>query len=329
MKAMAINEFGASDVFEMADIVKPEVKSGHVVVKVAATSVNTVDTMIRQMGEELAPLSPALPGVLGMDFAGTVESVGEGVTDFVVGDEVYGCAGGLADLQGALAQYMLADTKLIAHKPKTISMREAAAIPLVGITAYEGLVRANVSQGQKVLVHGGSGGVGHIALQLANYFGADVYSTGGGDVQSALIEKLGATSINYKTETVADYVEKHTQGAGFDVVYDSIGGANLSNSFEAAALNGQVATTVSMVEMDLTLAHFKGLSLHVVFMLIPMLHDHKREQHGDILAKLAEIVDAGKLTPIVDEQHFELAEVGKAHDRLASGQALGKVVVSV
>lgn len=329
MKAMIINEFGGSDVFKVAEIAKPEVATGHVIVKVMATSVNTVDTMIRQMGEDLAPLSPALPGILGMDFAGVVESIGEGVTDFAVGDEVYGCAGGLADLQGTLAEYMLADAKLIAHKPKSITMREAAAIPLVGITAYEGLMRAGLGEGQKVLVHGGAGGVGHIALQLAKYFGGDVFATGGGDKQSALIEQLGATAINYKTETVADYVATHTQGAGFDLVYDSIGGANLLNSFDAAALNGHVSTTVSMAEIDLTTAHFKGLSLHVVFMLIPMLYDHKREAHGEILTKLAEIVDAGKLTPILDEQHFNLEDVGQAHERLASGQAMGKVVVSV
>lgn len=328
MKAMIIKEFGGSDVFEAAEIAKPEVKAGHVLVKVAATSVNTVDTMIRAMGEDL-PLSPALPAVLGMDFAGTIEAVGEGVSEFVVGDEVYGCSGGLADLQGSLAEYMLADAKLVAHKPKTISMREAAALPLVGITAFEGLIRAAVSQGQKVLVHGGSGGVGHIALQLAKYFGADVYSTGGGDKQLAFIEQLGATGINYRKETVADYVAQYTDGAGFDVVYDSVGGANLTNSFEAAALNAQVATTVSMVEMDLTLAHFKGLSLHVVFMLIPMLYNYKREQHGEILSKLAEIVDAGKLHVMVDEQHFSLEDVGAAHDRLTSGQAMGKIVVTM
>ena len=329
MKAMVIREFGDSNVFEAAELPKPEVTAGHVVVKVEATSINTVDTMIRQMGADLAPLSPSLPGVLGMDFAGTIESVGEGVTDFSVGDEVYGCAGGLADLQGALAEFMLADAKLIAHKPKTISMREAAAIPLVGLTAYEGLVRANVGHGQKVLVHGGAGGVGHIALQLANYFGGEVFATGSGGAQSELIEKLGATAINYRTEAVGDYVSAHTGGAGFDMVYDSIGADNLLNSFEAAALNGQVSTTVSMAEIDLTAAHFKGLSLHVVFMLIPMLHNYKREQHGQILAKLAEIVDAGKLIPIVDTEHFELEEVGKAHDRLASRKAMGKVVVSV
>lgn len=328
MKAMIIKEFGGSDVFEAAEIEKPTVKAGHVIVKVAATSVNTVDTMIRQMGEDLAPLSPTLPGILGMDFAGVIESVGEGITDFAVGDEVYGCAGGLADLQGALAQYMLADAKLIAHKPKTLSMRQAAAIPLVGITAYEGLVRAGVQQGQKVLVHGGAGGVGHIALQLAKYFGGEVFATGGGGSQSALIEKLGGTAINFKTEAVADYVEKYTQGTGFDVVYDSIGGSNLLNSFDAAALNGQISTTVSMAEIDLTAAHFKGLSLNVVFMLIPMLHNYKREVHGDILTKIADIVDAGHLIPIVDEQHFNLEDVGKAHAHLASGQAVGKVVVS-
>lgn len=326
---MIINEFGASDVFKATEIEKPEIKAGHILVKVEASSVNTVDTMIRQLGEALSPLSPALPALLGMDFAGTVEAVGEGVKGFAVGDEVYGCAGGLADLQGALAQYMLADAKLVAHKPKNLSMREAAAIPLVGITAYEGLVRAGVKEGQKVLVHGGAGGVGHIALQLAQYFGADVYATGGGEKQSKLIEKLGATAINYKTETVSDYVNKHTQSAGFDMVYDSIGGANLLNSFDAAALNGQVSTTVSMAEIDLTKAHFKGLSLHVVFMLIPMLHNHKREQHGEILAKLTEIVDSGNLTPIVDDQTFSLEEISKAHDRLASGEGMGKVVVSI
>jgi NADPH2:quinone reductase len=168
MKAMIINKFGSSDVFETAEIAKPEVKTGHVLVKVVATSVNTVDTMIRQLGDDLVPLAPALPSVLGMDFAGTVESIGEGVTEFKIGDDVYGCAGGLANLAGALAEYMLADEQLIAYKPKSISMREAAALPLVGITAYEGLVRAGVTKGQKVLVHSGSGGVGHVALQIAN-----------------------------------------------------------------------------------------------------------------------------------------------------------------
>ena len=328
MKAMIVNAYGDSDVFEASDIEKPEVKPGHVLVKVAATSVNTVDTMIRSMGKDL-PLSPELPAVLGMDFAGTVEAIGEGVTAFSVGDDVYGCAGGLADLQGTLAEYMLADEKLIAHKPKSFSMREAAALPLVGITAYEGLTRANVGESQKVLVHGGAGGVGHIAVQLANYMGADVYATIGRDEHEALIERLGATSINYRNDSVTDYVAQYTDGKGFDVVFDSVGGANMLNSFEAAALNGHVATTVSMLELDLNLAHFKGLSIHVVFMLIPMLHGFKREAHGKILEELAKIADTGHLKTILDEAEFGLEQVSQAHDRLASGQATGKVVVSI
>jgi len=240
---------------------------------------------------------------------------------------VYGCAGGLADLPGTLAEYMVADNKLVAKKPDNLSMREAASLPLVAITAYEGLIRSGVKAGQKVLVHGGSGGVGHIAVQLAKHFGADVYSTGGGEKQLALIEKLGATPINYKTEEVADYTAKHTGGAGFDVVFDSVGGENMTKSFEAAALNGHVASTVSLCNIDLSVVHFKGLSLHVVFMLIPMLHNVKRETHGQILSELASIVEAGKLTPVLDENTFTLKQAGLAHARLESGEGQGKVVI--
>lgn len=328
MKAMIIQAYGSTDVFEAAELPTPELKAGHVLVRVAATSVNTVDTMIRQMGKEL-PLSPDLPAVLGMDFAGTVEAVGEGVETFKVGDEVYGCAGGLADLQGSLAELMLADAKLIAHKPKNLSMREAAALPLVGITAFEGLQRAGISNGQRVLVHGGAGGVGHLALQLARHFGAEVFATASNAKDMALIERLGATAINYTSESVADYVAKYTDGQGFDLIFDSVGGANMLNSFEAAALNGQIASTVSLVELDLSGAHFKGLSLHVVFMLIPMLYNHKREQHHNILQALAKIAEDGALQAVVDERRFTLDTVGEAHEHLTSGQATGKVVVEV
>lgn len=319
---MLIKEYGENAVFEAAEIKKPTVKAGHVLVKIAASSVNTVDTMIRKMGKDL-PLSLDAPAILGMDFAGIIEAIGDDVEGFSVGDEVYGCAGGLADLPGTLAEYIVADSDLIAKKPKNISMREAAALPLVAITAYEGLKRAGIQKGQKVLIHGGAGGVGHVALQLAIHFGAEVYSTCSGGTQLELIEQLGATSINYKTESVEQYVEKYTDGAGFD----SVGAANLIKSFEAAGLNAQVATTVSLCELDLTLAHFKGLSLHVVFMLIPMLHNHKRAEHGKILQHVTQIIEAGELKPVLDENRFSLEEVGKAHAHLESGKAIGKVVV--
>lgn len=328
MKTMILNDYGPDAAFTPAETERPSVKPGHVLVRVKATSVNTVDTMIRDMGKDL-PLSPDLPAILGMDFAGIVEEVGEGVTGFAVGDEVYGCAGGLADLQGALADYMLADARLIAPKPTSLSMRDAAALPLVGITAWEGLHRAGVGRGQKVLVQGGAGGVGHLAVQLARHLGAEVWSTGTGEAKLAAIEKFGATPIDYQAETVEAYVAAHTGGAGFDVVFDTVGGENMTNSFAAAALNAQVVSTVALLALDLSPAHFKGLSLHVVFMLLPMLHDVGCEAHGAILAELAKLVDAGAVKPLLDEQRFGLAEVGDAYARLKSGQAMGKVVVEV
>ncbi|MEM1434229.1 MAG: zinc-dependent alcohol dehydrogenase family protein [Pseudomonadota bacterium] len=329
MKAMVLNAYGDNAPFELSDVPKPEATAGHVVVRIAATSVNTVDTMIRRLGQEGLSLSPALPALLGMDFAGTVESVGPGVTDFVPGDEVYGCAGGLADLPGALAEYLRADTRLIARKPASLSMREAAALPLVGITAFEGLRRANVRDDQTVLVHGGTGGVGHVAVQLAQALGAKTYATVSSRDQFAIIESYGAIPINYREDSPQDYVDTHTAGSGFDVVYDSVGGANMTNSFEAAGLNGSVVTTVAMTELDLTVAHFKGLSIHVVFMLIPMLYNHRRSEHGKLLAELAGIVDAGTLAPLLDSSQFSLANVGDAYAHLESGTATGKVVIEL
>lgn len=329
MKAAILHQFGPDAPFTVEDTTPPTAGPGQVIVRIAATSVNTVDTMIRSMGPEELPLSPQAPAILGMDFAGTIESVGEDVSQFAVGDEVYGCAGGLADLPGALAEFMVADARLIAKKPKSLSMREAAALPLVGITALEGLERAGARSGQRVLVQGGAGGVGHVAVQLAKHKGADVYTTISGQASRDIVAAYGATPIDYREKSVEEYVAEHTGGAGFDVVYDSVGGTNMAKSFEAAALNAHVVTTVSMLELDLTPAHFKGLSIHVVFMLIPMLHDHAREEHARILEELAQIVDAGGLKPLVDEERFDLETVGAAYAKLSSGKATGKVVIEI
>lgn len=323
---MQLKEYGEQTTFEAAQVDKPTLKENEVLIKISASSVNTVDTMIKNMGNDF-PFSPDTPAILGMDFAGTVEAVGKAVKEFSIGDEVYGCAGGLADLQGTLAEYIAADSKLIARKPKNLTMREAAAIPLVGITAYEGLTRANVQSGQNVIVHGGAGGVGHLAVQLAKYFGAQVSSTGTGKQQMEIIEGFGASAIDYKKEDVESYVNTHTNGDGFHVVFDTVGGKNLLNSFEAAALNGQVSTTVSLLELDLNPVHFKGLSLHVVFMLIPMLHNFQREKHGEILRELTTIIESGAVKPLLDEQKYSLNNVGDAYARLESGNAIGKVVV--
>lgn len=142
----------------------------------------------------------------------------------------------------------------------------------------------------------------------------------------AAISGFGAKPIDFTAEKIEDYVASHTGGKGFDVVFDTVGAANLTNSFAAAGLNAQIVSTVALLELDLTPAHFKGLSLHIVFMLIPMLNDFRREEHGKILSTLAGLVDAGAVKPLLDDQHYSLAEVGDAYARLKSGQAIGKVV---
>jgi NADPH:quinone reductase len=168
MRSMVITAFGDIDVFQEFTLPKPILKSGHVLIKVMATSVNPLDYKMRK--GFFPDLVTSFPMVLHGDVAGVIEQIGEGVKDFSVGDEVYGCVGGLLDMGGALSEYILADANLVAKKPNSLSFVEAAALPLVALSAWEGLVTyANVQRNQTVLIHGGTGGVGHIAIQLAKW----------------------------------------------------------------------------------------------------------------------------------------------------------------
>lgn len=325
MKAMIIKEIGSTDVFQLAEKAKPVAKVGHMVVEVKATSVNPIDTMLRSI--EL-PWSANLPEILHGDVAGTVCEVGEGVTGFNVGDEVYGMAGGINGVDGALAEFMLVDALLMAKKPKALTMKQAAALPLVAITSYEALVeKMNVQQGDRVLIHGATGGVGHIAVQLAKVLGANVTSTYS-QANKALAKTLGADNlVDYKTESVSDYVQAYTDGVGFDKVFDTVAGDNIEKSFEAVKFNGHVATILPIAD-PLQIA-LKSLSFHGVLMLIPLYHGINHASHGRILTEIATLVDAGKITPIIDESDFSIWEVAKAHDHLASGKALGKITLTV
>ena len=328
MKVQLIRENGGPEVFEASEMDKPAPAPGEMLVKIAASSVNTADLMARDMGP-VVNFIPTPPAVLGMDFAGTIEAVGPDVTGFEIGDDVYGCAGGVAHHQGALAEYIAADTRLIAKKPASLSMTEAAALPLVSITAFEGLFdRSKLSEGQSVLIHGGAGGVGHIAIQIAKNAGAKVFATDSGADRLSAIEALGATAIDYAAEGVEDYVARLTDGHGFDLVFDTVGTTNVPTALTAAKLNGQVITTVSIGEIDLTQAHLRGLTLHVIYMLIPLIHGHGNDRHGEILQEIAALVEAGKLKPIIDSVH-PLENATEAHARLESKSAIGKVVVEI
>lgn len=327
MKAQVIHSFGDSSVFQLEEVAKPKLLPGHVLIHVKATSVNPIDTKMRSGA--VSSVAPEFPAILHGDVAGIVIEVGEGVSKFKTGDEVYGCAGGFKETGGALAEFMLADTRLIAHKPKNVTMEEAAALPLVAITAWESLFdRANIKSGQNVLIHGATGGVGHVAIQLANWAGAKVFTTASKQNKIEIAHRLGADiAINYKEESVQEYVQKHTNGNGFEVIFDTVGGKNLDNSFEAAAVNGTVVTIAARSTHDLSSLHAKGLSLHVTFMALKILHTDKRNDCGEILTKITQIVEEGKLRPLLDAKTFTFDEVAQAHEYLESKKAIGKIVL--
>src|SRR3989338_5376316 len=243
MKAQLIKKFGDPTVFELSEISKPDLKPGSVLIKVYATSVNQIDCKIRSGAVDA--IAPDFPAILHGDVAGMIEAVSPEVTNFKVGDEVYGCVGGLKGSGGALAEFMLADAKLIAKKPKSLSMLEAAALPLVSITAWEALFeKAKLTNKNNILIHGGVGGVGHIAIQLAKWCGAKVYTTVLKQEDFSLAKSLGADEvINAKEENVEKYVTRLTGDRGFDIVFDTVGGQNLDKSFIAAGINGSVVTT--------------------------------------------------------------------------------------
>ena len=328
MKAQVIRQYGSNSRFEPTDMPKPRVRPGHLLLQVKATSLNPLDSKIRKLG---LPLAPDLPAVLHGDVAGIVKEVGEGVKGFQVGDAVYGCAGGLKGHGGALAEYMVVDAQLVAPKPQKLDFLQAAALPLVSLTAWEGLIdRVQVQPEQTVLIHGATGGVGHIALQIAVIKGARVFATASSNDKGIIGRRLGAKEmINYREESPEAYVKRLTEGKGFDIVFDTVGGSNIEQSFLAAANNGQVITIVSTSSHDLTQMHLRGLSLHVVFQPLPLLTGKGRAHHGHILHQIAQWVDEGKLTPLVDPTRFTLKDVNAAHDYFDSGKHTGKIVIEV
>lgn len=323
MKAMILTQLGDSNVFEQQQRPEPELKAGHVIVDIKATSVNPLDTMLRSTE---TPWSENLPEILHGDFAGIVTEANTN-SRFKVGDEVYGCAGGIAGINGALAEKMLVDESLIALKPQSLSMREAAALPLVSITAWEALVeKMNVQPGESLLVHGATGGVGHIAVQLGKYLGATVATTTLAD-NYPLALTLGADHvIDVSKQSVNDYVSELTHDQGFDAIFDTIAGEHIQTSFAAAKYNGKVATILPVA--DVLQVALKGLSFHSVLMLIPMTQGLERQRHGDILRQVAELVDKGHIKPLIDQSRYSIWDVAKGHQRLESKQAVGKVVLT-
>ncbi len=326
MRALVLEEFGTD--LRLRTVPRPIPGPGEVLVRVEASGVNPLDAKIRSGGAAHARVT--VPAILGIDLAGSVVAVGPEVTRFAVGDEVYGMTGGVGDNQGSLAEYAAVDADLLARKPTTLTMAQAAALPLSTITAWEGLVdRAGVHEGQTVLVHGGAGGVGHIATQIAVARGATVFATGKA-TSFPTIEAFGATPINYETTEPDAYVAEHTGGHGFDIIFDTVGGATLDASFASVrTYTGHVLSILGWGTHSLAPLSFRGATYSGVFTLLPLLTGRGRAHHGQILTAAAALVDGGQLTPLVYPDTYDFDSAMDAHRIVETGPSRGKVVIGI
>jgi NADPH2:quinone reductase len=264
------------------------------------------------------------------DVAGIVTEVGDAVDHLQVGDEVWGCAGGFNGLpSGALAEKMVTDAQLISKKPKNLSFVQAAALPLVSLTAWFALAdRAQVTSGDRVLIHAGGGGVGHVGIQIAKHLGGIVHTTVSSEEKAGYARELGADeTILYRGLSVDDYVNAHTNGKGYDVVFDTVGGDNLDASFNAARFGGTVVNIAARSTHDLSPMHARSLTLHVVFLVGQVANPLNRHTIRPRLEKLCELAENGELRPLIDQSQFEFEDVADAHAYLESGEAIGKVVL--
>ncbi len=305
---------------------RPTPQAGQILVRIVASGVNPLDVKIHE-GDAAHARQP-LPAILGIDLAGIVEAVGANVAGFRRGDKVYGMTGGVGGLQGSLAEFVAVDAQLLAPKPATLSMREAAALPLVFTTAWEGLMdRAALKPGQKVLIQGGAGGIGHIAIQIACAFGAQVFATGSAR-DRGFIEQLGGIPIDREI-SVDSYVAEHTGGAGFDIVYDTVGGLVLDASFQAVRRFGHVVSALGWGTYLLAPLSFRAATYSGVFALLPMLTGEGRAHHGEIMREATRLSEIGKLTPKIDPRRFTLETVSDAYRAINAHDTDGKLVVDI
>ncbi|MCT8949609.1 zinc-dependent alcohol dehydrogenase family protein [Pseudomonas iridis] len=318
MKALILKSFGGPQAFELCDVPKPVPQAGQVLVRVHATSINPLDFQVRR-GDY--PDLVQLPAITGHDVSGVVEAVGPGVTSFVPGDEVW-YTPQIFDGQGSYAEYHVAAESIVGKKPAALSHLEAASLTLVGGTAWEALVvRAALRVGETILIHGGAGGVGHVAIQLAKAIGAKVFTTVR-EANSEFARSMGAdVVIDYEKEDYVEAILRETAGRGVDVVFDTIGGNTLSRSPDALAQLGRVVSIVDIsMPQNLVQAWGKNASYHFVF---------TRQNRGK-LDELSALIERGQLRPHVGAV-YSLADIPLAHARLGSPNngIQGKIAIAI
>jgi NADPH2:quinone reductase len=330
MKAIMMTAVGNPDVLELKEIDEPGVSTPtQIKVRLKAAGVNPVDTKIRRNG---LLYSDPLPAVLGCDGAGEVVEVGSAVSRFKSGDKVWFCHGGLGREQGNYAEYIVLDQRWASPMPETSSFIEAAALPLVLITAWGALFdRGGLQSGQTVLIHAGAGGVGHVAIQLAKLKGAEVITTVSSEQKAEFVKTLGADEVVLYTQNgFTDQVNKFTDGKGADLVFDTVGAEVFKESIVATAHFGRLVTLLDPGELNLAEARMRNLLIGFELMLTPMLRDlpEARDKHVEILEQCAKWIDQGLLKTHISKQ-LSLAEAAKAHQLIEAGHTVGKIVLTV
>lgn len=331
MKAMVMTESGGPEVLQLQDLPAPAIRQPQeVLVRIKAAGVNPVDAKLRSRGTFYPDRSPA---VLGCDGAGIVEAVGEEVNNLEAGDEVYFCLGGIGGPEGNYAEYAVADHRFVAKKPKSLSFTESAAAPLVLITAWEALHdRARLQPEQTVLIHGGAGGVGHVAIQLAKHAGARVATTVSSKEKAEFARSLGAEhTINYRETDFVESVLEWTGGKGVDMAFDTVGGENFEKTCAAVAVYGDLVTVLKpAADIHWGTARIRNLRFSLELMLTPM---HWKltsalEHQCNILRCCAELFDSDRLHVHL-QPTFPLEEAAAAHHRLEQGGMRGKLALEV
>lgn len=330
MKAILMTQTGSPDQLIMADIPEPVItEPTQIKVRLHAAGVNPVDTKLRRRG---LFYENALPAVLGCDEAGVVVEKGDGVRKFNIGNKVWYCHGGLGGHQGNYAEYNVLDERWVTHMPNTLSFEEAAAGPLVLITAWGALYdRARLQESNTALIHAGAGGVGHVAIQLARLHGAKVITTVGTDHNFALARAWGADEvINYRNQDFVEAVNAWTDGKGAEVVLESVGPEVFDRSINCTAYFGTIITLLEIGTGNLTEARVRNLRLGFELMLTPQLRKLAGgiDLQVDMLHQCGRWIDQGKLTIHVSET-FPLAEAAQAHRLIEAGHVTGKLVLTI
>lgn len=310
MKSAQINEYGDSSVIKIVEIDKPSPGDGQVLVEVYASSINPFDTAIRSgVMKEFIPLE--LPITLGGDIAGVITEVGQGVDGFAEGDKVYGQANVVAGNSGAFAEYAATKAGQIAKMPSNLDFQKSASLPLVGVSAWQALVKhIDLKSGQKIFIHGGAGGIGTVAIQIAKNIGAYVATTATGEGLE-YVKNLGADEvIDYKTQDFADLLKD------FDAVFDAVGGDDFVKSFGVLKSGGTAVTMIA--QFDQAKAEELGVTA-----LMQQTH-----VTTEALTELAKLVDSNVVTPHVDKI-YDLENIAEAFRARESGEIIGKVGINI